>query len=156
MSNAIKITTKNFRHVKGTPLGDLAKVSKSASSIFCRFSPDRLDQFAYGKNHSIALFKLNKIGFVRSDHLISIGQKIDYRPRIAQKLCKKHSFWPADTFRDALMKRYRDFRDAPGLVYHLDSKNPTPGVLEFSHNRLGSDQVQISRVFRKYLENGDS
>ena len=147
MSNVIKITKKNFRLIKGTPLADLAKASKSASSLFCRFSQDQLDQFTFRKYRSIALFKLNKVGYVRSDHLLSIGQKIDYRPRIAQKLCKKHGFRPGDTFRDALMKRYRDFRDAPGLGYHLDSTKPFTEVLEFSHNRLGSDQVQISRGF---------
>ena len=39
------------------------------------------------------------------------------------------------------------FRDALGLNYRWDSKNPCARALEFSHNRLGSDQIQISRVF---------
>ena len=120
MPNNIDIEKKVFLTLNGTPLDDLAKVKKSATSVLRRFSPDRLCQNPFLKNHSIALFKLNKIGYVRSDHLISIGQKIDYRPRIAQKLCKKHGFRSADTFRATLMKRYRDFRDAPGVGYHLD------------------------------------
>ena len=78
-----KSREKFSRHIKGTPLDDLTKINKSASYLFCRFSPDRLDQFAFRKNRSVALFKLNKIDYVRSDHLISIGHEIDYHPRTA-------------------------------------------------------------------------
>jgi hypothetical protein len=95
MKTSVSVTTygnktqsksrKNFfRRIKGTPLDDLAKVKKSATSVLRRFSPNRLDQNPFLKNHSIALFKLNKIGYIRSDYLISIGDEIDYCPRIAQ------------------------------------------------------------------------
>lgn len=49
------------------------------------------------KKHSKAFFKLNQIGDVRSDQLISVGHKIDYK-ELSKKLAKDKGFDPQKFF----------------------------------------------------------
>jgi hypothetical protein len=66
---------------------------------------------------------------------------------LRENSAKTMVFDPQKFFRPIYCSDFVFFRDALGLDYHWESKNPLPSALEFSHNRLCSDQVQISRVF---------